>query len=267
MHRRLWSQHRLVPPLLMSLVLIGVWELLTRLDTSKVRLLPAPSEIVRAMVRDSGPLLSQHVPITLLETVIGLGIAIVLGAGLAALLDFSALLKRAVYPLLIVSQTVPLVAIAPVLILLFRFGITPKVVTVILFTFFPITVSLIDGLSATDPDLVALLRSMGARRGQIWRLIRLPAALPSFFSGLRIAATYAMSGAIIGEFITAQYGLGRYLRSSYNSGRLDGAFAAIVITAILSITMVALVRLLEHLMLPWFFAQSRRAGWDEPGIY
>jgi ABC-type nitrate/sulfonate/bicarbonate transport system permease component len=234
---------------------------------SRTRIIPAPSEVLDALVRTRVSLLTAHIPTTLAEALIGLSIAFALGVLLAALLDFSAPLKRAVYPLLVISQTIPIVAIAPVLILLFGFGAEPKVAVVVLFCFFPVTVAMIDGLMATDPDLVALLRAMAASRWQIWRKVRLPSSLPSMFSGLRIAAAYSIGGAVIGEFITAQYGLGQYLRSAYNTGQVDQGFAAIVITAALSVGLVVVIGLIERLSLPWYFSLSRQGQWDEPGIY
>lgn len=245
--------------------LVLIWEIVARADTSRARIIPAPSEVLAAIIRNAEPLLTRHIPVTLLETLIGMAIAFAFGVVLAALLDFSPPLKRAVYPLLIVSQTIPIVAIAPVLLLIFGFGIEPKIVVVVLFCFFPITVATVDGLTATDPDLVALLRAMGASQRQIWRKVRLPAALPSLFSGLRIAATYSVTGAIVGEYITAQYGLGQFLRSAFNTARVDQGFAAIVITALLSIGLVLIVSLVERRALPWYFSEARE--WNEQGIY
>ncbi len=251
-----------------ELIVVGIlWGILSLLDTSVVRVIPSPAQVFEAMIRTRDTLLTQHIPQTMLETVIGLALALVLGVAVAALLDFSPLLKRVAYPLLVVSQTIPIVALAPVLILIFGFGIEPKVFVVVLFCFFPIAVTTIDGLTATDPDLVALLRAMGASRGQVWRKVRFPSALPSLFSGLRVAATYSVTGAIFGEYVTSQYGLGQYLRSAFSSFASDQVFAAIVITALLSIGLVAVVIVVERLVLPWFFTEAREALWSEPGIY
>lgn len=257
-------------PLLPAIVLIAlllVWQGLAQLDTSRVKIIPAPSQVLEAALRTRDSLLNFHIPTTLQTTLLGMAISIALGLTLAALLDFSPLAKRALYPLLVISQTIPIIALAAVLILIFDFGIGPKVTVVVLFCFFPITVATVDALAAADPDLVALLRAMGASRAQIWRKIRWPGALPGFFSGLRIAATYSVTGAITGEYVTSQYGLGQYLRSAYASGRVDQAFAAIFIVAVLSITLVFVVSAIERVAMPWFFTQSRRTQWDEPGIY
>ncbi|MFN8421584.1 MAG: ABC transporter permease [Anaerolineae bacterium] len=254
-------------PVAVFAVIVVVWEVLAQMDQSRVQVIPAPSDILAAMIRTRETLLTRHIPETLLVTLIGMGIAIVTGLIIAALLDFSPALRQAIYPLLVISQTIPLIALATVLLLVFDFDLRPKVAVVVLFCFFPITVSTLDGLAATDPDVVALLRAMGASRWQVWRMARLPAALPAFFSGLRIAATYSVTGAITGEYVASQYGLGQYLRQAYSSGRIDQAFAGIVIVAILSIALVLIVSLIERLALPWFFTQSRQASWNEPGIY
>lgn len=258
---------RLLPPLLALLASVVLWHVLTVNVPKRYRIVPTPADVVQAMIQSRETLLNQHIPVTVGETLIGMGIALVLGVTLAAALDFVPIIKRAFYPLLVLSQTIPIIAIAPALILMFGFGIVPKVVVVVLFCFFPITVAMVDGLSATDPDFVALLRAMGATRQQIWRKVRLPSSLPSLFSGLRIAATYSVSGAVVGEFIGAQAGLGQYLRIAYNQNRMEQVFGAILIIAVLSIGLVALVGGIERMALPWFYSQARKSGWDEPGIY
>ncbi len=254
-------------PVAVLVVIVVVWEAAVQAAQSPFHLIPAPTEILAAIIRTRETLLTQHIPQTMLETLIGMVLALVFGLLVAALLDFLPLVKQALYPLLVVSQTIPTVALAAVLIIAFGFGIWPKVIVVVLFCFFPITVATIDGLNATDPDLVALLRAMGASRLQIWRIVRFPAALPSFFSGLRIAATYSVTGAIVGEYITSQFGLGQYLRSAFTRGQSDQAFAGIVITSLLSIALVALVAVAERLMLPWFFTATRETQWTDSGIF
>lgn len=248
---------------LLSLIGVGIiWQIVTGVDTSKARIIPTPNEVLAALIRNRETLLSQHIPITLEETVIGLLLALALGVALAALLDWSTVARRALYPWLIVSQTIPIVAIAPVLILMFGFGIEPKVTVVVLFCVFPITIATLDGLTATDPDAVLLLHSMGASRWDVWRKARLPSALPSLFSGLRIAATYSVTGAIFGEYISSNYGLGQYMRLAYAAAHVDQAFVAILITAVLSIGMVGIVALLERFIVAWHFARQRAAQWD-----
>ena len=227
---------------------------------------PAPHEIADAWSEHRTLLLDQHIPETLWETLAGLAMAVVLGVGIAALMDFSRLLRWLLYPLLVVSQTIPIFAIAILLILIFGFGSGPKITVVVLFCFFPVALSTFSGLASADPELLSLLRAMGANSRQVWLKARLPAAMPSFFAGLRIAATYSVVGAIFGEYITAQRGLGVFLKRSYSSFRLDQAYLAIILTALLSLLLVLLVNLVERLALRWYYT-SRRKAWRGPGIY
>src|SRR5579859_484776 len=259
--RRAWL------PLLTLLVILLIWQIAAGSDTSHYQVIPSPLTIFERMITSDVTLWTADIPLTALETVLGLLIALAIGMLTAALLDYSEPFKLAIYPLLVTSQTIPVVALAPVLILAFGFGIEIKIVLVILFCFFPICVAMIDGLAATDPDYVALLRAMGASRAQVWRMARFPSALPSLFSGLRIAATYAMTGAIVGEFITANNGLGHVLRMSFSQSDIPRGFGAIAITAILSVILVLLVNLIERVAMPWYFTQARIQQWTEPGIF
>ncbi len=236
------------------------------LISSPVRIIPAPGDVWAAFVRNAHTLFTQHIPTTLTETLIGLTLALLLGIALAAVLDFSPLLHRALYPLLIISQTIPLIALAPVLLLIFGFGIAPKITVVVLFCIFPITIAMLDGLESTNAEYMTLMRSLGASRLQTWRKVRFPAALPALFSGLRIATTYSATGAIFGEYITAQQGLGQYMRLAYASAHTDQAFVAIVITALLSVGLVGLVMIVERLTLGWYFARMRSAQWNSDEI-
>jgi ABC-type nitrate/sulfonate/bicarbonate transport system permease component len=227
---------------------------------------PTPRQVYDAWVEFRPLLLQQHIPETLWETLAGLAMAVVLGVGIAALMDFSRLLRWVLYPLLVVSQTVPIFAIAILLILVFGFGSGPKITVVVLFCFFPVALNTFSGLQSADPELLSLLRAMGASSFQVWTKARLPAAMPSFFAGLRIAATYSVVGAIFGEYITAQRGLGVFLKRSYSSFRLDQVYLAILLTAVLSLLLVVLVNLVERLALRWYFT-ARRKAWRGPGIY
>jgi ABC-type nitrate/sulfonate/bicarbonate transport system permease component len=254
---------RLIWPLL-TLAGIGLlWLILTNADTSTVRIIPTPGEVWAALLRNSQTLWTLHIPATLIETLIGLALALLLGIGLALLLDWSTIARQALYPILVISQTIPIIALAPVLILIFGFGIEPKVTVVVLFCVFPITVNTLDGLTATAPDAGLLLQSMGASRWQIWRKARLPSALPGLFSGLRIATTYSVTGAIFGEYVSSNAGIGQYMRIAYASAHVDQAFVAIAITALLSIGLVGVVAGIERLVIPWHYAHLRTARWDQ----
>jgi ABC-type nitrate/sulfonate/bicarbonate transport system permease component len=258
-----WVREVFPPALFIGLALL-VWTLLAGGFSSFI--LPSPVEVIEAGW-DTRALLLSAIGTTMLETTAGLGIALVLGIALAAAMDLSPFLRRALYPLLVASQTVQILAIAPLLIIWFGFGLTPKVIIVVLICFFPLAVSTADGLASSDPDHIALLRSMGATRGEIWRMVRLPSALPSFFSGLRVAVTYSVVGATIGEWVGGSSGLGLYLLRSKNALRTDQVFVAMLITTLLSIGLFALVYVIERAALPWYHSAERSERWDEAGIY
>ncbi|GCE22515.1 ABC transporter permease [Dictyobacter kobayashii] len=238
------------PAFVLALSLFLLWELVVRAGLVARNLLPTPVAIVRALI-DNWDVIFGHTVQTSLETVVGLFIATVLGLVLAILLDLSPWIKRAVYPHLIISQTIPMVALAPLLVIWFGFELTPKIIVVTLYCFFPIVVASLDGLLSTDPELMKLLRSMKASPWQALWLVRLPGAMPSFFSGLRIAATYSVTGAIVGEYVAAQQGLGLYMKTSASSNAIVLVFAAIVVTALLSLLLFGLVSLIERIALPW----------------
>ncbi len=258
----IWRQRLWLPAVLLLAALIVAWEGAVRLTGVPEWLLPAPSAILRAGV-DAAPQLAGHVGRTLLETVVGLAASVLIGAAVAVLVDFSPTLKRALYPLLVVSQTVPTIALAPLLAVWFGFGLLPKVMVVVLVCFFPIAMSLAQGLEAADPDMVALLASMGASRGQVFRLVRLPGALPAAFGGLRIAGTYSVIGAIISEWVGASKGLGIFMIRSANSFLTARLFATIALASALSLVLFGLILLLERLVLPWYFAAGREETWEE----
>jgi len=243
-------------------MLLALWEWACWRWEIPLWLLPAPSQIVRATI-DARALLMPHIWQTLLETWLGLIAALLTGLVLAAVIDISAILRRAIYPLLVVSQTVPIIAIAPLLVIWLGYGILPKVIVIGLVCFFPIVVSTADGLRSADPDLIALLRTMGASRFQIFRIVRAPGALPGFFSGLKIAITYSVIGAIIGEWVGASKGLGVFMLRASNSFRTDWVFAAITIVSLLSILLFLAVTVLERATLPWYYSAAREEQWEE----
>ncbi len=254
------------PPLTVVVLMIVAWGIIASTSGLSAFILPSPARVLQAAWR-TRDLLGAAIGMTMLETLIGLVIALALAVTLAAAMDLSSFLRRALYPLLVASQTVQILAIAPLLIIWFGFGLTPKVIVVVLVCFFPMAVSMADGLRAADPDLIALLRAMNATRGQIWRMVRLPAALPSFFSGLRVAVTYSVVGATIGEWVGGSTGLGLYMLRSKNALATDQVFVGIVITTLLSMGLFALVYLIERLVLPWYYSPQRIQQWEENGIY
>lgn len=264
--RRNGPSARLLPPLALLGLLVLLWTVVSRGTGLPSFILPSPADVVLAGWQTRDALLSA-LGTTLLETALGLGFSVILAAVIAAAIDFSSLLRRAVYPLLVASQTVQILAIAPLLILWFGFGLSSKVFIVVLICFFPLTLSMADGLASADPDLVALFRAMGASRGQIWRLVRLPSASPAFFSGLKIAVTYSVVGATIGEWVGGTEGLGLYMLRSKNALATDQVFVAILVTSAVSIGLFVLVSLLERILLPWYHTRQRSEQWDETGIY
>jgi ABC-type nitrate/sulfonate/bicarbonate transport system permease component len=239
------------PAVLLIVALLLLWEVYVNSGQISSRVLPSPIAVVQALVAN-WDVISGHTLQTLLETVLGLAIATVLGLGLAILLDMASWIRRAVYPLLVISQTIPIIALAPLLVIWFGIDLAPKVIVVTLYCFFPIAVACSDGLLGTDPDLVRLMRSMRASRWQVLWLVRLPGAMPSFFSGLRIAATYSMTGAIVGEYVAASRGLGLYMEEASHSFAVILVFAAILVTALLSLCLFGFVALLEWIALPWY---------------
>jgi ABC-type nitrate/sulfonate/bicarbonate transport system permease component len=239
-----------LPSALLILALVLAWEGLVWWLALPAWLLPPPSRVLRTF-GESLPVLGEHVRATLLVTGLGFGLALLAGAAFALAIDASPLVRRALYPLLVTSQTVPIVAIAPLLVVGLGFGALPKVLVVALVTFFPIVVSTVDGLQSADGDTLRLLQAMGARRGQLLWLLRLPAALPAIFSGVKIAITYSVIGAVLAEWIGASAGLGVYIARSLRAFRTDQVFVAALVTSLLTIALFLLVALLERRVIYW----------------
>ena len=240
----------LTGPLALGLGVALCAEAAARLGWVAPYVLPAPSAVLSALWRGA-PDLTRHAGQTLLETGLGLGLATLLGVGTALALHRFRGLRRALLPWLVVSQTVPLVALAPLLLLSLGFGLVPKVLLVVLGGFFPVAVATLDGLSRADPDLLRVALSMDARPGQLDRLVRWPAALPGFFSGLKVAATYAVPTAIFSEYLGAYAGLGYFLQASVNARATDLVFATVAVSALLSVGLVALTTALARRTLRW----------------
>lgn len=239
------------PAFVLAITLLALWELYVRATQVSPLILPAPTAIIQALVNNWGVIYDNTVQ-TLLETVLGMGAAILLGLLLAILLDTSSWMRRAIYPWLVVSQTIPIITLALLLLLWLGYTIIPKIIVVTLYCFFPIAIACADGLASAEPDLLNLLRSMRASRWQTLWLVRLPGAMPAFFSGLRIAATYSVTGAIFGEYVGGSKGLGIYMENATNSFAIVLVFAAILVTAVLSIMLFGLVSIIERLALPWY---------------
>ena len=239
-----------VPAALLLVALIVAWEVVVRALDVAPYLVPAPSRVWTAFTEVRGTL-PGHLRTTTSEAAVGLALSAILGAACAALLAWSTPLRRAVYPLLVISQNVPLVVIAPLVVVWFGFGMLPKVLVVTLMGFFPIVVATTDGLLRADRELIELARSYGAGRWQVLRGVLIPSAVPSFFAGLQISAAYAVLGAVIAEWVGASSGLGLFITRSQTAFRVDRVFVAVAVIAALSIASFAAVHLAARLAMPW----------------
>ncbi len=246
-----------LPVALVLVGLVGLWEVLVRVLDTKPYILPAPSKIWRAFV-DTRGLLVDHTKTTAVEALAGLLFASIIGVVLAGVIAAVPFVRRVLYPILVVSQTIPMVVLAPLLIVWFGFGITPKVIVVALAGFFPIVVATVEGLLSADADMIGLVKSMGASRWQVTRYVYLPWAVPSFFAGLRIAAAYAVIGAVIGEWVGASSGLGIFITRSQVSFRTDRVFVAIAVVALLSVAIFGAVHLLARVASPWRYVSDEK---------
>ncbi len=236
-------------------------------DLSFNDIFPSPRAMWDAWEQHQTLLLRIHIPETMWETLAGLSIAIVLGVVIAALMDFSPLLRLVLYPLLVISQTIPIFAIAILLDPGLWLRQRPEDQRGRAVLLFPGGAEhILRAAIRRSRTALAAARDGRELRSQIWLKVRLPAAMPSFFSGLRIAATYSVVGAIFGEYITAQAGLGVFLKRSYGNYALDQVYVAIILTAALSMLLVLLVNLIERLALRWYYT-TRRSSWRGPGIY
>ena len=245
----------IVPPVVFFVLLLVGWELYGRARGLEDYVLPAPSQVWRALV-DMAPDLGPDVRATVTEAVFGLVAGAVAGVALAVLIALWPFARRAVYPLLVVSQTIPAIVFAPILIVWLGFGLLPKIVVVALVAFFPVVVSTVDGLVNADVDLVDLGHSFGGGRWQRLRLVQAPSALPSFFAGLKIAATYAVIGAVIAEWMGASEGLGLVMTRASRAFRTDRVFAAVVVVALVSLVLFLIVQLAARLATPWLSASA-----------
>ena len=241
---------RNIPSVTAVAALLLLWQLVCSIGLIPAYMLPSPIKVLQAFV-DELPLLWENSLITLQEAFIGLVLGVSVGFLAAVLMDAFDLLYKAFYPLLIITKTIPSVAIAPLLVLWFGYEMTPKIVLIVISTFFPVTVGLLDGFRSADRDAIGLLRSMGADRLQIFRYIKFPTALPQLFSGLRIAAAYSVVGAVISEWLGGFGGLGVYMTRVKKAFAFDKMFAVIFLISAISLALMALVELAEKKCMPY----------------
>ena len=213
-------------------------------------MLPSPIDVVKAFA-DNFSIMMKQAAVTLQETLYGLLIGIAIAFVIASLMDRFTIINKALYPVLVVTQTIPTIAIAPLLVLWMGFGMAPKITLVVITTFFPIARGLLNGFQSVDEDAINLMRSMGARRLQIFRIIKLPNATASFFSGLRISAAYAVVGAVVSEWLGGFEGLGVYMTRVKKAYAFDKMFAVIVFISAISLVLMGIVVLLEKISMPW----------------
>lgn len=239
-----------LPALIVVFALLILWQM-GAMHMDAAYILPSPTQIVQKLWDLRVPLFTAHLPATMQVTAIGLAISIVFGLGLAILMDASPAVSRAIYPIVITSQTIPTTALAPLFVLWFGYSIWSKVLVTVLITFFPITITVYDGLRSVRVEMVELLKTYGASRTQIFCKLKLPATLPYFFSALKMAVPMSIVGAAIGEWLGAQAGLGYFSRRMIT--QLDGAgvFAPIVLLSVVAILLVAVLALVERKVVRW----------------
>lgn len=239
----------LAPAALVASIL-AIWEIAVRATGTPTWLLPAPSDVARSLVDDRDILLPNAL-VTLSEVLVGFALALVAGVSLGIALYRFATLDRVLYPIVIASQTVPIPAIAPLLLVWFGYGLLPKVLVTALVGFFPIVVNTVEGLRSTDRDVVNLLRSFGATPGMVFRLAEFPSSLPYVFTGARIAVAICVIGAIFGELVGAKAGLGYLMTRSIAQFETPRLVAAIFLLSVMGTGLFALIGLVERLALPW----------------
>jgi ABC-type nitrate/sulfonate/bicarbonate transport system permease component len=247
---------RWLAPAIVVCALIGLWEVAAQWDwlanalNIQPFLIPAPSDVADSLWNDR-ELLADNAWVTLQEVVLGFAIAAVVGVAFAVVLHLSGVLRRAFYPLLMASQTVPVIAIAPILVVWLGFGLGPKLVIIALVCFFPITVNTLDGLRSVDPELPRMMRTLDGSRSQILRRVEMPSALPFLFSGAKIAAVISVIGAVFGEWSGASEGLGHLILVAQSQLQTARVFAAVVVLSAIALAMFGLLTLFERRVAWW----------------
>lgn len=248
--RRFQNTNNLLIPSVLFLFLLMAWECIARFGVVPDFMLPAPTTIFSAALSDR-VILWEHLKVTLSEAAIGLSLGTLAGVFFAVLMDLSDKIKKALYPLIVLSQTIPTVAVAPLLVLWFGYGILPKVLLVALTTFFPIAVGVFEGFKSVREEYLNLFKSMGASRLKIYSLLKFPFAVPYFFAGLKISVSYAIVGAVISEWLGGFSGLGVYMTRVRKAYAFDRMFAVIFIISIISLLCMGLVSIVRKVIVKW----------------
>jgi NitT/TauT family transport system permease protein len=241
-------------PVWLIVVLLLLWDLAIRLFKIPPYLIPAPQKVVEAL-QNEWPRLLKESTVTTWATLGGFALSIFFGIPMALMIAYSRTVESFVYPLLVFSQSVPKIAIAPLFVVWFGFGIIPKVIAAFLLGFFPIVVSTVMGFKSVEPEMIDLARSMKASRLQTFMRISLPHAMPAIFSGLKVSVTLAVVGAVVGEFVGSNSGLGYVLQIANGNFDLPLMFAALVVLSMIGVILFVAIDLLERVMIPWHASQ------------
>ena len=231
-------------------VLLMIWQILSMVNIIPKFMLPSPFEVVKAFVSDF-PLLMKHTEVTLVEAFLGLGLGIILGFAVAVIMDRFEYAYKMIYPVLVITQTIPTVAIAPLLVLWMGYGILPKIMLILLTSFFPITIGLLDGFHSVDRDMLNLLKTMGATSFQNFIHLKLPSSLGYFFAGLRISVSYSIIGAVVAEWLGGYDGLGVYMTRVRKSYSFDKMFAVIFLISGISLLLMYFVKKIQRWCMTW----------------
>ena len=250
MRKRLQNITANVPAAAALVLILLIWFAVSASGAVPGYMLPSPVDVGKVLVSDRSVIM-MHAGVTLQEAFYGLCIGVVLAFLTATLMNAFLVINQALYPIMIITQTIPTIAIAPLLVLWMGFGMAPKIALVVITTFFPITVGLLDGYKSVDQDSRDLMRAMGASRMQIFTHLKFPAALPYFFAGLKISASYAVVGAVISEWLGGFEGLGVYMTRVKKAYAFDKMFAVIFLIVVISLLLMAVVNLLGKLCMPW----------------
>lgn len=250
MTKKLQNTTNKIAPVIAIFAVILIWYICNDMQVIPAYMLPSPTDVFKAFV-DNFDVMMAQAAVTLQEAIYGLFIGIAIAFVVASLMDRFVFLHKALYPLLVISQTIPTIAIAPLLVLWMGFGMAPKITLVVITTFFPIAIGLLNGFSSVDGDAIKLMRSMGANRFQIFRYVKLPSALPSFFSGLQVSASYAIVGAVISEWLGGFNGLGVYMTRVKKAYAFDKMFAVIIFISAISLLLMALISVIQKFAMPY----------------
>lgn len=250
MRKKLQSITSRVNSIAIIAIILVLWQILSGTRIVPEFLLPSPADVVRAFIADF-PLLMEHLKVSLIEAGLGLSIGVAIGFVMAVLMDYYEGFYKAFYPIIVITQTIPTIAIAPLLVLWLGYDMAPKVTLIVIVTFFPMAVGLLEGFRAADKDTINLLKAMGANQVQIFRHVKLPGAMDRFFASLKISVSYSVVGAVIAEWLGGYNGLGVYMTRVRSSYAFDKMFAVIFLISAISLLLMAVVEILQKKMMPW----------------